>query len=114
MICAIPELGIELPEQTPRGRFPRPPKIETHLPKRLQCRRQDGRHIVGLKSWHVFEPTAVEDVYPGVKDWNFEKSPFDYPANRAAVNQKNVIGQVVGVISASRRRPWPTSRESRS
>src|SRR5437879_12815140 len=95
MICPVPELGVELPEQSPGGRFPSPPKIETHLSKWLQVRRQDRRHIVGLKSRHAFKPTAVGGVYPGAKHWRFQKSPFDYPANRAAVNQENVIRQVV-------------------
>src|SRR5438093_940951 len=53
MICAAPQLGIEMPEQPARGRLPRPPKVETHLAQRLQRRRQDGRHIVSLKSRHA-------------------------------------------------------------
>src|SRR5439155_9584532 len=53
MICAVPKLMIEMPEQAARGGLPRPPKVETHLPQRLQRRRQDGRDIVSLKSRHA-------------------------------------------------------------
>src|SRR5438874_11583150 len=51
MICAVPQFGIEMTKKTARGRLPRPPEIKTHLPQRLQYRRQDGSHIVSLKSW---------------------------------------------------------------
>src|SRR5437762_14146136 len=53
MIGAVPKLVIEMPKQATRGGLPRPPKIETHLPQRLQRRRQDGRDIVNLKSRHA-------------------------------------------------------------
>ena len=53
MIGAVPKLGIEMSEQAARGGLPRPPKVETHLPERLQRRRQDGRHIISLKSRHA-------------------------------------------------------------
>ena len=39
MVSAGPQLVIKVPEQAPRIRFPRPPKIETHLSQWLQCRR---------------------------------------------------------------------------
>src|SRR5207249_4476925 len=64
MVCAVPKLGIEMPEQAARGRLPRPPKIETHLPQRFQRRRQDRRHIISLKSRHVFEPTVAGGLDP--------------------------------------------------
>src|SRR5437899_6845829 len=50
MICAVPKLVIEMPEQAARGGLPCPPKVETHFPQRLQRRWQDGRHIISLKS----------------------------------------------------------------
>ena len=52
VICAIPQLGVEVPEEPARGGLPRPPKIKAHLPERLQRRWQDGRHIVSLESRH--------------------------------------------------------------
>jgi hypothetical protein len=53
MIGAVPQLGIEMPEEAAGGRLPRPPKIETHLAQRFQGRRQDGSHIVSLESRHT-------------------------------------------------------------
>src|SRR5882724_840203 len=55
VIGAVPQLRVEMPEESTRGGLPCPPKIETHLPQRLQRSRQDGSHIVSLKSRHAFE-----------------------------------------------------------
>src|SRR5205807_6759917 len=38
VIGAVPKLVIEMPKQAARGGLPRPPKVETHLPQRLQRR----------------------------------------------------------------------------
>src|SRR2546426_12136976 len=53
MVCPVPKLWIELPEQATRCGLPCPPKIETHLAQRLECHRQGRSHIVSLKSRHV-------------------------------------------------------------
>src|SRR5947207_10521519 len=42
-----------MPEESARRRLPCPPKIKTHLPQRLQRRRENGSDIVSLKSWHT-------------------------------------------------------------
>src|SRR5438046_2546131 len=96
MICAVPELGVEFPEQPARGWLPRPPKIKTQLPQWLQSRRQDRSDIVSLKSRHVFELTVAGGGDPGCEHDRFGDLPFEYPANRAAVNQEILIGQVAG------------------
>src|SRR6266480_363636 len=71
MVCPVPKLRVELPEQTTRGGLPSPPKSEAHLAQRLKRLRQDRGHIVNLKSRHA---SAAE--------------------NRAGVNRENLIGQV--------------------
>ena len=71
MVCPVPKLRIELPEQTTRGGLPSPPKIETHLAQRLKRLRQDRSDIVSLKSRHA-----------------------GAAGNRAGVNRENFIGQV--------------------
>src|SRR6516162_4228060 len=42
-----------MPEESARRWLPCPPKIKTHLPQRLQRRREDGSDIVRLKSRHA-------------------------------------------------------------
>src|SRR5436190_5755251 len=53
VIGSVPQLRIEMPEESARRRLPCPPKIKTHLPQRLQRRRENGSDIVSLKSWHT-------------------------------------------------------------
>src|SRR6266496_3108343 len=53
MVCPVPKLRIELPEQAAGGGLPRPPKIKTHLTQRLERRRQGRSHVVSLKSRHA-------------------------------------------------------------
>ena len=53
MIRPVPKVGIEMSEEPARGRFPRPPQIEAHLAQRFQRRRQDGSHVIRLKSSHA-------------------------------------------------------------
>ncbi len=52
MIRPIPQLGIEMAEETAGSWLPRPPKIEGHLAQRFEPLRQGGSHIIGLKSRH--------------------------------------------------------------
>ena len=78
MICAVPELSVEFPEQPARGWLPRPPKIKTQLPQWLECRRQDRSDIVSLKSRHVFELTVAGGGDPGCEHDRFDDLPFEY------------------------------------
>jgi hypothetical protein len=49
-----------------------------------------------LKSRHVFGPTVAGVGDPGSEHDKFDKLASEYAANRAAVNQENLIGQVTG------------------
>src|SRR6266536_4460159 len=53
VICPVPKLGIQMAKEPARGRFPRPPQVEAHLAQRLERRRQDGSHVIRLKSRHA-------------------------------------------------------------
>ena len=74
VIRAVPQFWIEMPEQAARGRLPRPPKVETHLPQRFQRRRQDGSHIVSLKSRHALGVAVAGVADPGRSNRKFKQT----------------------------------------
>src|SRR4029077_4536956 len=95
MIGAVPQLGIEVPEEAACGRFPRRPEVETHLAQRLQGGRQDGSHMVSLKSRHADSsgpPRGAKRASPIIS----QSVSREHPTNRAAVNEENLIRQVRG------------------
>src|SRR5262249_49845735 len=52
VVRTVPQIGIEMAEKAAGRRFPRPPEIKAHFPKRLECRRKGGDHIINLKRRH--------------------------------------------------------------
>jgi len=53
VISPVPQLDIEMPKNPARSRLPCPPKIKAHLAQRLERRRQNRGHAVGLESRHA-------------------------------------------------------------
>ncbi len=53
VIGPIPQLGIEMAEETARGRLPRPPQIEDDLAQRLERGREHRDDVVGLEGRHA-------------------------------------------------------------
>jgi len=99
MICSVPKLVIEMPEQPSCRGLPRPPKVETHFPQWLQRRRQDGRDIVNLKSRHANAVTG--SVTRSGKILGSRNYHANTPGNRTAVNQENLVRQVTVPLSRS-------------
>ena len=52
VICAVPQLGIEMPEEPARGWLPSPPKIVSQFTEWFQHLRQSGRHVERLYRLH--------------------------------------------------------------
>src|SRR5205085_5168813 len=52
VVRPVPQIGVEMAKEAAGGRLPRPPKIEAHLPKRLERRGKRGNHIINLKRRH--------------------------------------------------------------
>src|SRR5206468_12437375 len=53
VITPVPQLDIEMPKSPARSRLPCPPKPKAHLAQRLERRRQNRGHAVGLESRHA-------------------------------------------------------------
>jgi hypothetical protein len=66
MISPIPELGVEMAEESPRGGLPSPPEIETHFPQRFERFGQSGTYIVEL----VVRHDAGRQYLSGTMDGN--------------------------------------------